>query len=122
MGSAPAPGAVRRAPRRTLKHTGKPAEGAIGEGAVGCTRGGRAPQGGCAPHPQSSIFHPRFHNQSGGKRLKLSITALLFVTTGMLYQLVIGLPKISFVIFMETTLVTMLLKRTTARVAISDTI
>ena len=39
-------------------------------------------------HSQSSIFHLRFHNQSGGKMLKFSITALLFVTMGAVNQLV----------------------------------
>jgi hypothetical protein len=96
-------------PRRTLKHTGKPAKDAIGEGADGYSRGG------CAPQLPSSIFHLRFHTQSGGKMLKLSITALLFVTTGRPTQLLLTTSS-------TTLLVTMLPKRTTARVAISDTI
>jgi hypothetical protein len=50
--------------------------------------------------------------------LKLSMTALLFVTTGAVNQ--IGLPKASLA--NVTTLVKLLLNRTTARVAISDTI
>jgi len=71
-------------------------------------------------HSQSSIFHLRFHNQSGGKMLKFSITALLFVITGAANQLVMMLTPL-FVVLNVTILVTALLNRTTARVAISDT-
>ena len=68
-------------------------------------------------HSQSSIFHLRFHNQSGGKMLKFSITALLFVITGVVYQYRPFVLKV----FVVTILVTELPNRTTARVAISET-
>src|SRR5437879_13064723 len=49
IGSAAAPAAVRRAPRRTLQHEDNHPEGRLapecqGEGAVGSARGGRAPR------------------------------------------------------------------------------
>jgi hypothetical protein len=51
-------------------------------------RGHGRPAGRPYHHLPSSIVYLRFFHQSGGKGLKLSITALLFVTTGVLYQLV----------------------------------
>jgi hypothetical protein len=71
-------------------------------------------------HLLSSICYLRFFHQSGGKMLKLSMTALLFVTTGTLYQLVYKMPAM-LVVVNVTTFVKLLPKRTTARVAISDT-
>jgi len=50
LGSAPVPGAVRRAPAPNSETHGQTIRGAIGEGADGYSRGG------CAPHPQSSIL------------------------------------------------------------------
>ena len=75
-------------------------------------------------HLQFSILYLRFHNQSGGKMLKLSMTALLFVTTGTLVQPVTETllePTSTLKVLVVMTFVSVLPKRTTARVAISDT-